>query len=546
MAVYVGKDVTVKVQAPVEEEIVSDKLIEVCRYMLVTQEQTGSHEAYHHSATSEPTPPFGSELTDDEYDQIEWSDDVRFSKSTSVNGEYAMMLFRFKCGFPEADVKKIVVKFEGYGTAPAGNGVTMKIWNHVSSAWSNAVSGTSGSDEVLTITITSNLGDYIDANGYIYVLARTTNPSDGTTEAVLYCDQAYGYVTRAKFTVDHTPISDRDMDGVADEPAHVTVKVNGSEVAVSSVNDSTGEVTLASGDFNLGDVITCTYRFDSAPYIAQEIRIEPKQRIEGLDGLGSDTVQAWAVLQKEIDGSIREAFKPGSIEQTSRFMRTVIYEPFNTADSWEVHYGTWTIENGYYKGNAGTASAKSLLKNFKVKNFEAEFRINHVGYLYDVALIFRHQDDENFYYFGVNQNDNKVFLKKRVAAFYSTVAEYHTTINADTFYKLKIIVKDDTFKCFFEDTLVFTAKDNSINKAGDIGFYIQNVYTQGKFDDLRIASPPNRKGEYGMIITWSQAGQTVKIGLDGVVFPEGSIPSPKNSPVFMVTPFKARQIKTIG
>jgi len=175
LAVYVGKDVTVKVQAPVEGEIVSDRLIEVYRYMLVTQGQTGGHEAYHHSATSEPTPPFGSELTDDEYNQIERSDDVRFSKSTSVNGEYAIMLFRFKCGFPEADVKKVVVKFEGYGTAPAGNGVTMKIWNHVNSAWEHEQTGTGSGDETLTITVTSNVPDYIDDDGYIWVLARRPN-----------------------------------------------------------------------------------------------------------------------------------------------------------------------------------------------------------------------------------------------------------------------------------------------------------------------------------------------------------------------------------
>ena len=544
---YVGKDVTVKVQAPVEGEIVSDRLIEVYRYMLVTQGQTGSHEAYHHSATSEPAPPFGAELSDSEYDRIERSDDTRFSKSTSVNGEYAIMLFRFKCGFPEADVKKIVVKFEGYGTAPAGNGVTMKIWNHVNSAWEHEQTGTGSGDETLTITVTSNVPDYIDDDGYIWVLARTTNPSDGTTEAVLHCDQAYGYVTRAKFTVNYTPISDRDQDGVADEPEHVTVKVNGIEVTVSSVDDDAGEVVLASGDFNEDDVITCTYRFDSAPYIAQEIRIEPKQRIEGLDGLGSDTVQAWAVLQKEINGSLREAFKPGSVEQTARFMRTVVYEPFNSDDRWEVISGSWTITSDKTYRITSTPGF-SVFRHLKIRDFYARFRIMPLNES-DVweGFIFRFKDEGNFYLFGYNIHKKLVLLGRKVNnGYFEPVEVYPATINKDAWYTFEILVVGNSFKCVFNGKYVFEAEDDAHQNGGSIGFCSEAAYGGFEVDDLKIVSPPNRLGEYGVIITWDQAGQTVKIGLDGVVFPEGSIPSPKNAPVFTVTPFKARQIKTIG
>jgi len=78
--------------------------------------------------------------------------------------------------------------FEGYGTAPAGNGVTIKVWNHVAGAWQNAQSGTGGADETITITLTSYLADYIDSDGYVWLIARTTNPSDGSTPAILYCD----------------------------------------------------------------------------------------------------------------------------------------------------------------------------------------------------------------------------------------------------------------------------------------------------------------------------------------------------------------------
>jgi len=160
---------------------------------------SGPHHAYHADATSELVPSSASwvELTATEYQALWYSDDSRFSKSTSVNLEYAMILFKFKLETSKYDphennVKKIVLSFEGYGTAPAANGVTVKVWNHVTSAWENPATGTGGADETITITLTSNLTNYIDMDssgvGYIYILARTTNPSDGVTPAVLYCD----------------------------------------------------------------------------------------------------------------------------------------------------------------------------------------------------------------------------------------------------------------------------------------------------------------------------------------------------------------------
>jgi hypothetical protein len=158
------------------------------------------HKAFSVGAASELIPSSASwtELTTLQYQYIWASDNVRFSKSHSVNIEYAMMLFRFKLGPREQTVKKIVLSFEGYGTAPGGDGATIKVWNHVASAWQEAQGGTGGGDETLTITISSSWTNFIDSNGYVWLLAKTTNPSNGSTPAVLYCDfvqcifQVYG------------------------------------------------------------------------------------------------------------------------------------------------------------------------------------------------------------------------------------------------------------------------------------------------------------------------------------------------------------------
>ena len=177
------------------------------------------HKAFQAGASSELAPDHASwtELTNEEYQGIWYSDDTRYSKSHNVNGEYALMLFRFKVESREKTVKKIVLVFEGYGTAPAGNGVTIKVWNHVNEVWEEAQTGTGGADEEITITLTSNLTDYIDANDYVWLLARTTNASDGTTPAVLYCDYVKCTVTVNGITYLDV-VSFRDADRVDVKP----------------------------------------------------------------------------------------------------------------------------------------------------------------------------------------------------------------------------------------------------------------------------------------------------------------------------------------
>lgn len=155
------------------------------------------HKAFHAGSPSEliPASTAWTELTNIEYQKIWYSDDLRYSNSTSVNLEYAMMLFRFKIQSKEATISKIVLAFEGYGTASGGNGITIKVWNHLASAWQNAQTGIGESDQTVTITLTSGLADYVDNSGYVWLLARTSNVSDGSTPAMLYCDYVSCTVT---------------------------------------------------------------------------------------------------------------------------------------------------------------------------------------------------------------------------------------------------------------------------------------------------------------------------------------------------------------
>jgi hypothetical protein len=114
-------------------------------------------------------------------------------------------------------VQQIVLTFLGYGTAPAGNGSTIKVWNAVSGAWQNAATGSGSANEYVTITLTSNVTNYIDSNGYVWLLVRTTNSSDGTTPAVLNCD--YVSCTVSVNGITYLDVeSFRDVDRVDTKP----------------------------------------------------------------------------------------------------------------------------------------------------------------------------------------------------------------------------------------------------------------------------------------------------------------------------------------
>ncbi len=217
----VGRDLRNKLREEVNRVIREKRMKpnETNYNFLGVGQPTETHKAYQAGSASELAPGDAewTELTDVECEKLWYSEDNRFSHSTSVNLNYALLLFRFKVDPDEKVVKKIVLKFEGYGTALAGNGVTIKVWNFASSAWQNAQAGTGGEDEPITIALTSFLTDFIDEEGYVYLLARTTNASNGATPAVIYCDYSECGVTVEGITYVDV-ISYRDEDEVRVKP----------------------------------------------------------------------------------------------------------------------------------------------------------------------------------------------------------------------------------------------------------------------------------------------------------------------------------------
>lgn len=157
---------------------------------------TKAHKAYSSNSEAAPDDSEWTELSSGQYQQLWYSDDDRCQISQGESGDYAVMLLRFKVESREKTVKELVLDFEGYGTAPSGNGVEVKVWNHVAGAWQHAATGgAGGTDDTITVPLASELPDYIDDGDYVWLLARTLYASDGSTPAVLHCDYACCLVT---------------------------------------------------------------------------------------------------------------------------------------------------------------------------------------------------------------------------------------------------------------------------------------------------------------------------------------------------------------
>ena len=84
--------------------------------------------------------------------------------------------------------------------------------------------------------------------------------------------------------------------------------------------------------------ITKTVEGDKGSFLAQEVTLEPKQEIEGIDTLGYDVIQAWGPGLKTYEGSIKEAFKVGAdgktqLERTQPFQTT--FEEYTMKLIWD-------------------------------------------------------------------------------------------------------------------------------------------------------------------------------------------------------------------
>lgn len=138
------------------------------------------------SGNSEPNTEFSS----GEYNNINENDGTMQENEASV-GSYAAHRFNFTISENIDSISQIYVFWNGIGLdtlllLPI-NGATLYIWNYDSGSYEQ-LNTTSDENEVdLTGTITSNIGNYMDANGHLIILVE----QNSKTSTLLVASKIY-------------------------------------------------------------------------------------------------------------------------------------------------------------------------------------------------------------------------------------------------------------------------------------------------------------------------------------------------------------------
>ena len=133
--------------------------------------------AYRYQCNAKP-PPI-SDVPDDEfkvkqYKGIKIDDDTMQVDTSSANGFYAIHRFKFKIEEPEANITKLDVLWDGRGTHEWGtDGATLYIRNFETGSYEQLDTSTDTDTYIaLEGTITANIGDYIDDDGSLIIIAE--------------------------------------------------------------------------------------------------------------------------------------------------------------------------------------------------------------------------------------------------------------------------------------------------------------------------------------------------------------------------------------
>ncbi len=160
----------------------------------------GSTTRIAYQGTNDTQPPLsleiGGEMDLSRYNQIASSDDERAAYGYDYSDYHR---FKFKIFEPVQKITQIYIKHEGFGVddAPSPSadlpGLTLYIWNYASSVWEPLDSHDQGgpTDGTLEKTITANIGNYIDASGYLNLLVQTKENSGSCPFLYVYNGEKY-------------------------------------------------------------------------------------------------------------------------------------------------------------------------------------------------------------------------------------------------------------------------------------------------------------------------------------------------------------------
>ncbi|MDX1798599.1 MAG: NosD domain-containing protein, partial [Candidatus Lokiarchaeia archaeon] len=164
-------------------------------------------------------------------------------------------------------------------------------------------------------------------------------------------------------------------------------------------------------------------------------------------------------------------------------------QPDGPAIGWTVVNGTWSVNNTKYLEYKYVEDGRSLLNAYTIENASIEIRINSSGGNFGAGVMFRHQNNQNFYTAGIGFWDYEVGIGK-----WTDDVPYplNYTLNNETvlidsqWYDLKIEVLGSQYLVYLNGILKNKLIDSDHLNAGQIGLMTWTRNATSSFDDLKI------------------------------------------------------------
>ncbi|MEK7813811.1 MAG: carbohydrate binding domain-containing protein, partial [Candidatus Desantisbacteria bacterium] len=181
-----------------------------------------------------------------------------------------------------------------------------------------------------------------------------------------------------------------------------------------------------------------------------------------------------------------------------------VADDFNDGDTngWTATGGTWNVSNGVVDG-FGNGSPPENFYNVTYNGFSGadliyECKVKPVtsGGSRGKAIIFRYQDDNNYYMVDLEAwSQNYAEIGKRVGGTWTRLAYTPFTFTSGQWYLFKAIMKGNDIEFYIDGTLMCKATDTSITSAGKIGLLIDYPDEHVYFDDVVVTPIGADKGD---------------------------------------------------
>ncbi|MFW9772079.1 MAG: NosD domain-containing protein, partial [Candidatus Thorarchaeota archaeon] len=159
------------------------------------------------------------------------------------------------------------------------------------------------------------------------------------------------------------------------------------------------------------------------------------------------------------------------------------------AEGWTVINGTWLVDNNKYIETLLEIDGRSLLNSFTIENASIEVRLNSSGGNFGAGIMFRHQNNQNFYTAGIGFWEYEVAIGKwsdDIPYVLDNTSTLESVLNDNQWYNLKIEMLGPQYLVYLNGILKNNITDSDHLIAGQIGLMTWTNSAISCFDDLKV------------------------------------------------------------